>query len=97
MSRARRAGEVGGRAGVSPAPLAAAGAPAAVPAANAGGSGDSRLTTPGGVSGGGGPLSAVGEHRGQQSEVEEAREKPTAFGGLQFSAACVDATQLANS
>ena len=50
LSMARRAGEVGGRAGVTPAPLAAAGAPASAPAANAGGSEDSKLTTPGGIS-----------------------------------------------
>ena len=59
MSRARLAVEVGGRAGVPPAPLAAAGAVASAPAAYAGGSGDSRLTTPEGVSGRGGPPSAV--------------------------------------
>ena len=38
-----------------------------------------------------------GEHRGLQSEVEEAREQPTAEGGMQFAAAWVDETLLANS
>ena len=73
MSRARRAGEVGGRAGVSPAPLAAAEAPASAPAANARGPEDSRLTTPGGVSGRDGLPRAVASIAGC-SEVEEARE-----------------------
>ena len=79
VSRARRAGEVGGRASDSPAPLAAAGALASAPAANAGGSGDSRLITPGGVSGRGGPPSAVASIAGcsPKSRKQEKSRRPS--------------------
>ena len=58
-SRARRTGEVGKQSGVCPTLSAAAKALPSAPAANAGCSGDSRLITPRGVSGSGGPPSAV--------------------------------------
>ena len=78
MSRARRTGEVGGRVGVFPARLAAAGAPASAPAANPGGSGDSRLTTPG-VSGRRGPPSAVPSIAGcsPKSRKQEKSRRPS--------------------